>query len=186
MGSEELDAERINELLREFGDRLARRGLTARIYVVGGAAMALNLQRDRVTADIDSALRLHASAQAVIDEMAAERGLDRRWLNSAAAGFAPPGPPRDEATTASYGALTVTVASPRQLLAMKLVSFRPQDQPDLEALFRHLHVSTPEEAVRIAHDAYGEEYAHAVGGTNRDDLLLSAREVLARIDRAKQ
>jgi hypothetical protein len=48
------DADRIVELLTELGARLHRRGIEARIFIVGGAAMALAYNRTRVTRDIDA------------------------------------------------------------------------------------------------------------------------------------
>jgi len=46
-----LDAAGIRELLVELGLRLDARGARARLFLVGGAAMALSFRRDRVTRD---------------------------------------------------------------------------------------------------------------------------------------
>lgn len=48
-----LDADRIRELLTELGRRLDERGLSAQLFVVGGAAMALAFNSRRVTRDLD-------------------------------------------------------------------------------------------------------------------------------------
>ena len=61
----------IRQLLEEIVERLAARGLSARIYVVGGAAFALTLYGDherRGTLDIDASIRLD---EAVAEEIAA-------------------------------------------------------------------------------------------------------------------
>jgi hypothetical protein len=42
-----LDRERITEAFSLLGDRLARRGVVADIYVIGGAAMAGHRRRRR-------------------------------------------------------------------------------------------------------------------------------------------
>jgi hypothetical protein len=47
-----LDRAAITEALRRLGDRLARRGVVADVYVFGGAAMALAYDARRVTRDI--------------------------------------------------------------------------------------------------------------------------------------
>ncbi|PRY15785.1 DUF6036 family nucleotidyltransferase [Pseudosporangium ferrugineum] len=50
------------ELERAFsalGDRLARRGLVADLFIVGGAAMALAYDAKRVTRDVDATFVPH-------------------------------------------------------------------------------------------------------------------------------
>ncbi len=54
-----LDRERIAEALTLLGDRLARRGVVADIYVIGGAAMALAYDARRATRDIDAVFQPH-------------------------------------------------------------------------------------------------------------------------------
>ncbi len=49
-----LSAERIQEAFSALSDRLAARSIRANIYIVGGAAILLAHERDRVTADIDA------------------------------------------------------------------------------------------------------------------------------------
>jgi hypothetical protein len=46
-----LDRERIEAAFHRLGDRLAKRGVVADIYVFGGAAMALAYDSRRVTRD---------------------------------------------------------------------------------------------------------------------------------------
>jgi hypothetical protein len=52
-----LDRAAIQDAFRRLGDRLARRGVVADIYVIGGAAMALAYDARRVTRD-DPALQV--------------------------------------------------------------------------------------------------------------------------------
>ena len=52
------------ELERAFtalGERLARRGVVADVFVVGGAAMALAYDATRVTRDVDATFLPHGS-----------------------------------------------------------------------------------------------------------------------------
>jgi Nucleotidyltransferase of unknown function (DUF6036) len=49
-----LDRKAIEEAFRRLGDRLARRGIVADIYVFGGAAMGLAYDARRATRDIDA------------------------------------------------------------------------------------------------------------------------------------
>jgi len=48
-----LDAERVRGLFLELSDRLAACGVTAQLFVVGGAAMALAYEPGRLTRDVD-------------------------------------------------------------------------------------------------------------------------------------
>jgi hypothetical protein len=47
-----LDRRAIEEAFRRLGDRLARRGIVADVYVFGGAAMALAYDARRATRDV--------------------------------------------------------------------------------------------------------------------------------------
>jgi hypothetical protein len=49
-----LDRAALEDVFHKLGDRLARRGVIADIYVVGGAAMALAYDARRSTRDIDA------------------------------------------------------------------------------------------------------------------------------------
>ena len=76
-----LDRRAIAEAFSLLGDRLARRGLVADIYVFGGAAMALAYDARRATRDIDAVFKPHG---VVIEEawaVAEELGLPQWWLN---------------------------------------------------------------------------------------------------------
>lgn len=77
-----LDRGAIEQAFRKLGDRLARRGLIADIYVFGGAAMALAYDARRATRDIDAVFEPHGvvleEAWAVADELGLPRGRSSR------------------------------------------------------------------------------------------------------------
>lgn len=54
-----LDRPAIEQAFRRLGDRLARRGVVADIYVFGGAAVALAYDARRSTRDIDAVFEPH-------------------------------------------------------------------------------------------------------------------------------
>ena len=56
-----LDREGIEEAFRRLGDRLAKRGVVADIYVFGGAAMALAYDSRRATRDVDALFKPHGT-----------------------------------------------------------------------------------------------------------------------------
>ncbi|MEU8162852.1 hypothetical protein [Micromonospora parva] len=79
-----LDRTAIEDAFRRLGDRLAKRGVIADLYIFGGAAMALAYDARRATRDIDAVFQPHGivldEARAVADEL----GLPRWWLNEQA------------------------------------------------------------------------------------------------------
>ncbi len=178
----ELPVAEITELLTELGARLEANGVQGSVYIVGGAAMALELDTRRVTADIDAIFQPEASVAAEATAMAVERGLPPTWLNSSVAAWVP-GPASDtEAVLFDVPGLSVAVASPRHLLAMKMAAFRPADRSDLELLFTVLDITTPHRAADLVQHVYGEQ--HALPG--RAELELSARAVLEGMRRRRR
>ncbi len=70
-----LDREGIEEAFRRLGDRLAKRGVVADIYVFGGAAMALAYDSRRATRDVDALFKPHGIVLEEARAVAAELGL---------------------------------------------------------------------------------------------------------------
>jgi hypothetical protein len=82
-----LDRAAIDNAFRRLGERLARRGIVADIYIFGGAAMALAYDARRSTRDIDAIFEPHGI---VLDEaraVAAQLGLPNWWLNEQASAY---------------------------------------------------------------------------------------------------
>ncbi|GGC00878.1 DUF6036 family nucleotidyltransferase [Cellulomonas carbonis] len=171
---DQLTREEILGLLTELGARLSARGVAATVYVVGGAAMALEFDTRRSTRDIDAVLRPEATVAEEARRMAGDLGLSPGWLSSAATAFVPGGD--DDPVPVDVPGLAVAAASPRHLLAMKLAAGRPQDLADLRVLFRHLGIRGAREAADMAFDVYGEH--SSVLGESREDIELLAQAVL--------
>lgn len=146
-GPLELDAAAMRDLLAELDDRLREREVAASVYVVGGAAMTLAYGRDGVTPDID-ALASHRAVAEEARAMADEHGLAEHWLNDAAGPWVPPRPVAARRRPREPG-LTVHIAPPEHMLAMKLVALRRKDRPDIRLLIQHLEMV----------DASAEDYA---------------------------
>ncbi len=171
----ELSSDDIRLLLEELGARLDRQGVTATLYLVGGAAIALEFDTRRVTADVDGIFDPATTVREQAAAMAAERGLAPDWLNDSVRGFVPGDD--HEAVRYSVPGLAVALASPRHLLAMKMAAFRPTDIADLVVLFGALGIDSAAEAADIALEVYGEQ---SVVLPARDELILSAEVVLDR------
>jgi hypothetical protein len=177
----EVTAEEVRALLGELGQRLAAKGVEATIYIVGGAAIALELDPRRVTVDVDGVFHPETTVRDEARAMAKEHELPEDWLNDNAKAFTPGGD--RGAVSLDIPGLSVALASPEHLLAIKMASFRPgQDLDDLELLFRTLRIATPEEAAEISTGVYGE-YSVVLPGW--DELLLSAQAVIDRMRRRR-
>ncbi len=156
MTSPLFDREGITELLTELDGRLNRRGVRGRIYVVGGAAIALSFDTRRSTRDIDAVvLDAHGALFDEVRAMARAHGLADTWLNEQASVYANID---DVAAPIVYSGpnLSVTAGSARHLLAMKARASRASDVADIRFLARHLNLSTATEIERVASEVFGE------------------------------
>jgi hypothetical protein len=152
-----LDRKAIEEALRRLGDRLARRGVVADIYVFGGAAMALAYDARRATRDIDAVFQPHGvvleEARAVADEL----GLPAWWLNEQASVYVAPGGDAAAPRVFDHPGLRVSAASPEHLLAMKVLAARRRDAEDIRFLVEHLHLSNAEEVLVLCGEIFPDE-----------------------------
>lgn len=137
MGRRSLNADEIRQLLIALDKELQRQGKAATIFIVGGAAMALAYNADRATDDVDATFQprdVVLDAAASVAEEARTWGwsdIDRSWLSDGVVQLMPPEPddhPRSEKIGSS---LTVSVASPEFVLAMKAMVTR-QAQGDVD------------------------------------------------------
>ncbi len=75
-------------MLGVLDQRLRELGVSAHLYVVGGAAVAVTVADRRVTRDVDVA-SLDAVVRSQAEQIAATEGLPVTWLNAAAAPWIP-------------------------------------------------------------------------------------------------
>lgn len=153
-----LDGNAIVELLTELGARLHAKGIDAQFYLVGGAAMLMAYGRETMTRDIDA---IFEPKMVVYDEalsMATEHDwLDDDWLNDGVKGFLQgpdPGTPR---VVLAVAGVSVQVASPMRLLAMKVAAARiGRDVEDILLLAREVGATSVDEVLDIAYAEYGD------------------------------
>lgn len=136
--SQVLDKDRVLALFRGLSYRLGSTGLTAQLFVVGGAAMALAYDGGRVTRDVDAVFVPAPEVRRIAADMSGFHGLEPDWLNDAVKGFLP-GDDLHPRTVFESESLVVQVASPEYLLAMKLHASRDErDLDDAALLFNRL------------------------------------------------
>ena len=152
-----LDRAAIEHAFRRLGDRLARRGVVADLYVFGGAAMALAYDARRSTRDIDAVFHPHG---VVLDEarvVADELGLPQWWLNEQASAYVAPGGDSNAPRVFDHPGLRVSAASPEHLLAMKVLAARRRDADDIRFLVEHLGLTTVAEVLALCAEVFPDE-----------------------------
>ena len=152
-----LDRAAIEDVFRRLGDRLARRGVVADLYVFDGAAMALAYDARRSTRDIDAVFQPHGvvldEARAVADEL----GLPQWWLNEQASAYVAPGGDTNAPRVFDHPGLRVSAASPEHLLAMKVLAARRRDADDIRFLVKHLNLTTADDVLALCAEIFPDE-----------------------------
>src|ERR1700733_3710553 len=150
----QFNRERILIALKALGEQLLSEGVRGQIFIVGGAAMALAYSTRRVTKDIDAVFEPKSAIYSAAAKVADDLGLPEDWLNDAVKGFMP-GPDEHPRQIPEIDGIEVTTASPRYLLAMKLMAMRfGEDEEDIETLLRECGVTRAQEALNIVRHIY--------------------------------
>jgi predicted nucleotidyltransferase len=148
------------ELERAFtalGERLARRGVVADVFIVGGAAMALAYDASRVTRDVDARFVPHGIVHEEAIQVAEELGLPRWWLNEQASIYISGKEDAGKRRVFDHRGLRVMAASPHHIFAMKALAARTRDIDDLRLLADIIGIESADEALQTCADFYPDE-----------------------------
>jgi hypothetical protein len=116
--------------------------------------MALAYSTRRVTKDIDAVFEPKAAVYAAAAKVAEERDLPEDWLNDAAKAFMP-GPDEQARAVPEIEGIEVSTASPRYMLAMKLMASRiGEDDEDIALLLGECAIEKPHEALELLGELY--------------------------------
>lgn len=150
-----LDADQIRGLLSELGARLEAKGLKARVFLVGGAAMALAINTRRSTRDLDGVFEPKSAIYAEAAVIAEKKGLPPDWLNDSVKGLLPDKVPTEVGAHFEKPGISVEIASAEYLFAMKAKSAREGvDTDDIRTLAQHLGLTTADEAIELVERYY--------------------------------
>ena len=153
-----LGRKRLLELFDELSAELRFSRTRAQIYIVGGAAMSLAFDRERTTRDVDARIDAgHSRLTEAVRTVGRKHGLGDTWLNDQATTAIPRAADGRAETLYQSQYLTVTGASAKHLLAMKLLAARGKDREDIAALTEHLKLKEPRDAIRIYEDLFPDE-----------------------------
>jgi predicted nucleotidyltransferase len=145
---------RIIAALEALGEELSSAGIRGQVFIVGGAAMALAYSTRRVTRDIDAVFEPKSAIYDAAERVAERLELPEDWLNDGVKGFLP-GVDRDAMPLPEVDGIEVTTASPRYLLAMKLLAMRfGEDDEDIRILLRQTQIRSPDEALALLAQMY--------------------------------
>ena len=153
-----LDADQIRGLLTELGRRLHARGITAQLFLVGGAAMALAYNSRRATRDIDGVFEPKTEIYAEAALMADEAALPPDWLNDGVKGLLPDRSAVEIGSHFEAEGIAVSVASAEYLFAMKALAAREEvDADDLRFLAQHLGLRDAQQATDLV-ERFSEQH----------------------------
>ncbi len=148
------------EMERAFtalGERLARRGVVADVFVVGGAAMALAYDATRVTRDVDATFMPHGIVIEEARHVADDLGLPSWWLNEQASVYISGKDDPGKRRVFDHPGLRVMAASPAHIFAMKALAARTRDIDDLRVLADIIGVESADQALQACADFYPDE-----------------------------
>lgn len=149
-----MDRDAIVQALTLLGRKLEERGLQGEMYVVGGAAMALGYALRRSTRDVDAVFEPKMEIYRAANEVATELGLPAGWLNDAVKGYLAGEDPLATPVLEVPG-LRCLVASPRILLALKVLAHRVgEDEDDVRLLAAHLGLATADQVLEVAESVF--------------------------------
>lgn len=139
----------IERAFTALGERLARRGVVADVFVVGDAA--------RVTRDVDAVFKPHGIVLEEARKVADDLGLPYWWLNEQASVYISGKEDANGRRVFDHTGLRVMAASPAHVFAMKARAVRTRDIDDLRLLADIIGVNSADAALRITADFYPDE-----------------------------
>ena len=156
MSARPLTKRDIERLFRKLNAELAKLGIRGEVQLVGGAVLCLVHEARDATQDVDAYFRPARQLRAAAARVALDEGVPESWLNDAVKGFF-----SERGTFSLYeqlSHLTIYVADPAYLLAMKCLSARIgeefHDVDDIRYLLRYLNVTSVAEAGGIIEPYY--------------------------------
>ncbi len=167
-----LSPEDVRRGLEDLVTALVDRGVTTHIHVVGGAAVMIQAGRQALSRDIDALYPPSPAIDRAIRAVAAAHHWPDTWLNDAVKMYASHyDADADWEVHLTKAGLTVSVATCRLLLAMKLLAARPRDAEDIALLIAAGGITDRQGAIEVFDAYYPTESlkprAHAI----LDDLL---------------
>jgi hypothetical protein len=149
--TDRLTSSDLRRLFAWLNEELAAIDTRAELYLVGGAVMCLALDAREATRDVDAWFQPVTVVRQAAARVAERAEVPADWLNDAVKRFL--SDRGDYAPFLEHSHLTVFVAVPEYLLALKCLAMRLgaefQDEADVRFLLRLLELTTVEDALAI-------------------------------------
>jgi hypothetical protein len=172
-----MDRDEIEGAFRELAGELDRRGVVARIFLVGGAAMVLAYESRFSTDGVDTSGYPTEDVLAVAAEVAERRGPQPGWLDDSVKAHLPVASEPQWRAVYKVGSVEVVVADARTLLAMKMRASRgKRDEADIQFLLERCKITSVDTALELYEQYFPEEelppralpmLRHALDGSSR-------------------
>ena len=145
--SQSLSRDDIIRGLKELATDLNSRGITAEIFIIGGAALVLRYFDRRLTSDVDLRAMNFDIIQPSAEVVADNNGWDLDWINNAATQFVPTlGKYVTWETLYENQGVSFKVTTPEVMLVMKLAASRTgRDDQDIANLLAITGLTTLQE-----------------------------------------
>lgn len=179
MRDNELSSGLVLELISRLVSALDKRGTEASIYIVGGAAIALDYDSRRLTVDVDAFFEPRDVVLEESRKLSDEFGISADWLNDKAKMAKVNADDEGIPQAMSSTGVKVTTASPHHLIAMKLAAERDRDVNDIATILEKTGLD-PTEAIDIAHDLYGEGAMYLQDREESGIVMNEALRIMAK------
>lgn len=148
-----MTAEEITKYLTELNEELRLMDIKGEVSLYGGAVMVLAFNARIATKDIDAVFEPAREIRGAAHRIAERHGLNLDWLNHAVKMFVVK---HERELLFEMPNLRVTVPEPDYLLAMKIMSMRPdtEDENDADFLIQRLKLRTKDDVLKIVADYY--------------------------------
>ena len=151
-----MDGGEIVAALTDLAAEVGRRGIRAKIFLVGGAVMVLVFGARTGTADVDGAAS-NPAVYEVARQVGQRRGLPDEWINDAAKGFIPLAVEPDWQPVLAVGDVEIVAADEWTMLAMKLRAGRTRDLRDVRFLLERCRIATEQDALALYDEYFPED-----------------------------
>jgi hypothetical protein len=158
-----MDKPKLETALTRLGQLLRERRVAGEIAVFGGAAIVLGFDFRTATQDVDAMITQgHGQVVKAQEEVGAEQGLPPNWLNEQGTSYLSRHSDfklfRTYPSEGQFG-LRVLMATPRYLLAMRLLSLRRygHDVEDIVQLAQRIGCTTAESLLELVKHYYPDE-----------------------------
>ncbi len=127
-----MTADEITQYLTELSEELRLMDIKGEVSLYGGAVMVLAFKARPATKDIDAIFEPVREIRNASHRIADRHGLRLDWLNHAVKMFVVEHPRQ---VLFEFSNLIVTIPDARYLLAMKVLSLRPNTEDEQDAIF---------------------------------------------------